>query len=414
MKETDVAIVGGGPGGAAAAIYLARKGINSVIIEKEPPPRYHIGESMTGECGQRVRELGLGEWMMECKHPHKFGVRVYGPDGKNSFFVPVMERDRNKQLNAGQTWQVRRDIFDQKMLEKAQEMGAEIVFGKAGKVLMDGEAVTGVTAELENGKIEKISSRVVIDASGQSTFLHGAGILGHKDRGNYDSQIAIFSQVKGGLRDEGKDRDNTQILYRDKNHWAWYIPLDEEVVSVGVVVPVQYFKSRKEDMDSFFRRELHELHPELKRRLENYEVVEEVRACSNYSYEINRYVGNGYLCVGDSHRFIDPVFSFGLHFAIHEGEKAADAIAEHFASGMKMTDNTFDEYQRVCNLGMDTIQELIDAFWNNPLGFAYCVHHQHTEDCIDLFAGRVYNETPNQGLQTMKRINEKYREQMAV
>ena len=60
MVSTNVVIVGGGPGGSATAIYLARKGIKSVIIEKQVMPRYHIGESMTGECGQRVRDLGLG------------------------------------------------------------------------------------------------------------------------------------------------------------------------------------------------------------------------------------------------------------------------------------------------------------------------------------------------------------------
>jgi flavin-dependent dehydrogenase len=42
--KTPVAIVGGGPAGAASAMYLARQGIQSVIIERETFPRYHIGE----------------------------------------------------------------------------------------------------------------------------------------------------------------------------------------------------------------------------------------------------------------------------------------------------------------------------------------------------------------------------------
>ena len=410
MVKTDVVIVGGGPGGAATAIYLARKGIDSVIIEKEPPPRYHIGESMTGEVGQRVRELGLGDYMMDAGHPHKFGVKVYGPNADNSFLVPVMERGSDKQLHKGQTWQVRRDVFDQKMLEEAEKQGAKIIYGKASGVIREGEGVRGVRVETDEGEKLEIASRMVVDASGQTTFLHSAGVLKAKERGKYDSQLAVFSQVRGAIRDEGPEPDNTLILYKDKNHWAWFIPLDDEVVSVGVVIPSEYFKSTRENMDEFFRRELRDLHPELSRRIPEIDLTEEVRGCSNYSYEINRYVGDGYLCVGDSHRFIDPVFSFGLHFAIHEAEKAADAIAEHFASGEPMADSTFNEYQRVCDIGMNTIQELIDAFWNNPLGFAYCVHKLHTEDFIDLFAGRVYKEQPSEGLVAMQKINQAFRE----
>lgn len=44
--KTDVAIVGGGPGGAACALYLEKAGIRSTIIEKVEFPRYDIGKSM--------------------------------------------------------------------------------------------------------------------------------------------------------------------------------------------------------------------------------------------------------------------------------------------------------------------------------------------------------------------------------
>ena len=47
--KTDVVIVGGGPAGAACSMFLKQRGIDSVIVERAPVPRYHIGESMTGE-----------------------------------------------------------------------------------------------------------------------------------------------------------------------------------------------------------------------------------------------------------------------------------------------------------------------------------------------------------------------------
>ena len=90
---TDVAIIGGGPGGCTAAIFLAQRGIRSIIIEKDEFPRYHIGESMTGEVGGILRRLGLWDKMLAEKHPQKQGVKVYGPSGHGHWYVPVMRRN---------------------------------------------------------------------------------------------------------------------------------------------------------------------------------------------------------------------------------------------------------------------------------------------------------------------------------
>ena len=46
--KIDVLIIGGGPGGSAAAMFLLREGITPVILEQEEFPRFHIGESLTG------------------------------------------------------------------------------------------------------------------------------------------------------------------------------------------------------------------------------------------------------------------------------------------------------------------------------------------------------------------------------
>ena len=84
--KTEVLIVGGGPGGAAAAMFLAREGVKSIILEQEEFPRFHIGESMTGEAGNLLRRLGLEKQMTERAYPVKHGVRVFGT---SSWFIPV-------------------------------------------------------------------------------------------------------------------------------------------------------------------------------------------------------------------------------------------------------------------------------------------------------------------------------------
>ena len=84
MSKHDVVIVGGGPGGAATAMFLVREGIKPLIIEQEKFPRYHIGESMTGAGGKVLRDLDLAPEMYRRDYPKKQGVRVFGQSPKGS------------------------------------------------------------------------------------------------------------------------------------------------------------------------------------------------------------------------------------------------------------------------------------------------------------------------------------------
>ena len=141
--KTDVLIVGGGPGGAATAMFLAREGIKPVIVEAETFPRYHIGESMTGAGGKVLRDLGLTEEMYRRKYPTKQGVKVYGQSKAGSWFVPVTGRDENWNLFEWDTWQVRRSDFDKMMLDEAVSRGATLIHGTAVKPLLKGDGSVG-------------------------------------------------------------------------------------------------------------------------------------------------------------------------------------------------------------------------------------------------------------------------------
>ncbi|MEP6509626.1 MAG: FAD-dependent oxidoreductase, partial [Gemmatimonadales bacterium] len=256
MIATDVAIIGAGPAGAACALYLEKAGIKAVIIEKTKFPRYHIGESMTGECGNCVTALGLEAEMSRYAHPIKWGTRVFGPRGNSPFYVPVKGRGADGQLFANSTWQVRRSDFDAMLLDAAKARGVGVINGEAIEPVRDGDAVIGVKVRKADGEIESVTARVVVDASGQATFLSNAGIAGKKERGNYSNQVAIFSQLKNAIRDSGPDGNDTLIFYQKKHHWAWFIPIDDETVSVGVVVPSGYFASCNESKHDFLVREL--------------------------------------------------------------------------------------------------------------------------------------------------------------
>ena len=217
----------------------------------------------------------------------------------------------NNSQRPATTWQARRSDFDQLLLDTCKERGVEFFNGEAVSVVKDGDRVAGVRCRDKDGNVRDLVGDVVVDASGQGTFLANRGVTSPKERGNYDKQVAIFSQVTGAIRDEGDRKDDTLIFYREKHQWAWFIPIDKEVVSLGIVTPSSYFTDRKLSKIDFIKEEMHTINPELSRRLQNVQFVEEPRAASNYSYYIQNFTGNGWLCVGDSHRFIDPDFLLG-------------------------------------------------------------------------------------------------------
>ncbi len=310
-------IIGGGPGGSAMAMFLAREGIKPVILEQEEFPRFHIGESMTGEAAQLVRRLGLEQEMTKREHPVKHGVKVFGSSGQNSWYVPVSSRDKEWKLSYSTTWQMRRSNFDTMMLKEAEKRGATVMRGTATKPLLaDDGTVCGVTVRWPDGKSEDIETQMVLDCSGQATFLANQRVTGPKYLGNYDKQVAFFSQVTGAVRGSGTSgeeaKDNTLIFYAKKFHWAWFIPLDKDVVSVGMVTPNADFLAKKQTPEQFFRNELYDINPELRNRIPELNLVEKVHVIPNYSYQVRGFCGKGFICIGDAHRFIDPIFSFGL------------------------------------------------------------------------------------------------------
>lgn len=403
--KTTVAIVGGGPGGSTSAMFLRKHGIDSIIVEKETFPRYHIGESMTGECGGVVRELGLEHKMKELKFPIKRGLTVYGTGGKNAWFVPVMRRGEDGKLHPLFTWQVRRSEFDKMMLDEAVARGSMLIHGQAVDVLRnEAGAVCGVKVRLKDGTMQEIESEVVLDCSGQATFLANLGITGPKYRGNYDRQIAIYSQVKGAIRDGGDKKDDTIIFYKGKYHWSWFIPLDDEVVSVGVVIPSAYFQEKNESKRDFLVRELRELNPEIVKRIPEVNLVEDVRSIVNYSFQVRQFTGPGFICVGDAHRFIDPIFSFGLYVTMKEAQFAANAIALYLDGVDRDLPNPFIRHQQFCEKGIDVVEDFVDFFWEHPLAFASFMHVRHFDEMIDSLAGRIYHGQPSTTVSAMRKL----------
>jgi 1H-pyrrole-2-carbonyl-[peptidyl-carrier protein] brominase len=380
-REVDVAVVGAGPAGSVLAYELARAGMSVLGIEREEFPRFHIGESLTGTGGEIVRRLHLEDEMAERDFPEKPGVTVIGQEARSEFFVPVLNP----------TWQVRRSSFDEMLRDAACRAGASMELGKAGSPIRDGTRVTGVEYVPEGSATTvRVRARAVVDASGQSAWLSRQGVAGTRViQPRFAKQIAVFSHFEDVERDPGDMGQVTTIFYSKINHWAWIIPISSTVDSIGIVIPTDAYQGAGRSPQDALDWGIRSINPELRRRLEKARQVESVMACRDYSYEVTPFVGDGWLCIGDSHRFIDPIFSFGVSFGMTEAIEAARAIADSLQD--KGSADPLREYARWSDFGQEVASDVIQGFWRHPVFFGYRMRDpDFKRSIIRLFGGQCF------------------------
>lgn len=393
LPVKTVAIVGAGPGGATLAVRLRRLGYRVALVEKASFPREHIGESLTGECAIVLSDMGFGDAMDAAGFPVKRAVTVHGPNKLNRFRVPVQRLGEDGVIIPGQTWQVRRPEFDSLLLNGALAEGAELIRAEARGVLRRDGRISGLRLRDETGKDSDLTADFVADASGLQTFLSRSGVCGARHRGGYEKQVAFYGQFEGARRDAAPDDGATHIFYAARHLWAWFIPISSTVTSIGVVTPGALFKESGQSVQEYLTAQLASLHPELTERLCEAQPVSETWSTSNYSYHIDDFAGDGYLCIGDAHQFTDPIFSFGVSNSVQEASLAADAIDGYLTAPSVDRMHPIHTYADIVSRAQARVKTLIDTFWEFPLAFLKLAHYDRQADIAELLSGRLYSQS---------------------
>ena len=396
--DHDVLVIGGGPAGSLTAYFLAAEGLDVALVERDEFPRFHIGESMSGEARRILHEAGLADVIDEASFPRKTGTVVYNGTGQSSFYMPVMGRSEQGDLTPSRTWQVERSRFDALLLDRAVQAGVSVRRASAQHPILDGSDPVGVTVS-EDDAVADIRARHIVDASGRHAFLSRHGVASRRKTGTWATQTAIFTHVTGTSRDDDYG-DDTRIFYAGPDRWAWFIPIGTDLVSIGIVVPNTELRAAGQEPEDFYRTHLSTFHESLSPLVPEVHFAEPVRTAANYSYEIEQFVGPNWLCVGDAHRFVDPIFSFGLTIAVGEAAHASRAVLRSRAGDT----SAIAEFGEIAAAASDIVEDLVHAFWARPVAFGVWAHHRHHEDFVDLFAGRIFEHPGSRGLDAIRAV----------
>jgi flavin-dependent dehydrogenase len=358
----DVAVIGGGPGGTALATFLAKKGRRCIVVEQAKFPRYHIGESLVPHTYGILDRLGLLSKLEESPFPEKHSVRFVAPDGKEStpfYFSETIEGE------GARTWQVERGAFDQLMVDHARENGVEILQGTSvEKVLFEGDRAVGIS--VRNGKgPETIRAKVVVDASGRTTFIGRQ--LGLKGDVPGLNKASLWGYYRGGERLPGIDAGETTMFLIPGGGWFWYIPLPDDMVSVGIVADPDYLTLGEDTPENIFVREVASCES-LAARLKNAERVGPVRGLQRLAYLNKQTCGDGWVMIGDARAFLDPIYSSGLFLALGSAELAATCIEDALAAN-DLSAERLGAFEPALRDGVETVRQLIHAFYDPKFSF---------------------------------------------
>jgi flavin-dependent dehydrogenase len=400
-EETEVLVVGGGPGGSTTAALLAKRGRKVIVLERDQLPRFHIGESLLPSSTPVLQELGLFDEldrMFIRKYSARFlddGVGIDGPGSTARYefagaFPPAIPH----------AWEVTRAEFDNLLLRNAQKLGAEVREGWRVKgAIREGDEhsrVLGVEVSAPDGSTKRIGAKVVVDATGRDALIART----RKDKARIPGldKTAIFTQIRGGHRNEGIDEGQIEIVILEgKNEdgttpgWAWFIPFKDGRTSCGFVLSTSRFDQWMKGSEDLFEREVQGLPTEYKDRSQDARQrlerlfdacierspwmkhlvgqspkLEPVRAAADFSFRVDRLAGDGWLAVGDAAGFLDPLFSTGAHLAMGGGQRAARVIDE----ALRDNDTTavrFAEFAQSLRKAGDLFLGAVQSFYRGEL-----------------------------------------------
>jgi len=304
----DVAIIGGGAAGSAAALTLLKQGVSSLcIIEPSDFSNVRIGDTIPPDTNLLLSELGVRDAFLSQGHLPAYGSHsLWGSArlGHNDFLTSPF----------GHGWHLDRKAFDKMLLDEAVKRGAVRIKQSCRAVNITANSIESVTVGDDT-----VRAIFYIDATGRkSVLLRSLGVPHHYD----DKQLVIWARFRVSQNDLG----HSTWLEATANGW-WYaaeLPNQEAIVAFGT--SPRLAKSRglhgiKKWATALSHTDL--IAPKLMRA----KILQDsFRVTASHSYIMKDVQGPNWLAIGDAASAFDPLSSAGIYKALLTGKMAANAI----------------------------------------------------------------------------------------
>ena len=326
--EVDILIIGAGPAGASAALFLAKQGIASTIVDKHTFPRDKVcGDALSGKVVEVLNKLDktlVNELSLHEKLLGSWGVTFVAPNGK-SLRVPF---NTKKEKKAAPGFISKRIHFDDWLVQKVRTT-AGITLHEDTEIRNYSRDKERIIATAKNGTT--ISARLVIAADGAySSFTKDVAHLKTEPEHNCFGLRAYYKNVAG------LDAENfieLHFLNEILPGYFWIFPLPNGDANVGVGMRADKMSNKKINLKKAFESVL-ESNPAIKARFVHAEKVGEVKLHGLPLGSKKRNLsGDNYILCGDAALLIDPFTGEGIGNAMLSGMYAAKQAASCVQTG---------------------------------------------------------------------------------
>jgi geranylgeranyl reductase family protein len=314
----EVVVVGGGPAGSAAAVFLRQAGHEVVLLDEARFPRDKVcGEGVSPEAWRLLGRMGAAESVRSLR-PHALrGMTLTSPDGTTFSGRYTGAREPG--------FAVRRWCLDRALIECARAAGVEVREGvRAHDVDVRGGVVSGVIADSGAGP-ERLPARLVVAADGRrSVVARKLGLLhGHRTLRKF--AVRAYWRGVDGLTDHGE-------MHVVRGGYCGIAPLGDGQANVTFVLDRPEMRASGGDLEGFYRRVLRRW-PRIVERLARAETTGPARAIGPLALEARRVSVPGAVLVGDAAGFYDPFTGEGVTLALRGAELAAEVARRVLSSG---------------------------------------------------------------------------------
>jgi len=319
--NTEIVVIGSGPGGAAAAWYLASFGHEVTLIDRSAFPRDKTcGDGLTPMAVQTLHHMGILEGVMASGATRLDQARLTGPLGMQVAvrFEEFVEHQFRYALV------LPRLVLDETLHRHALAAGARNVQAAVKHIERSDDRVTAILADGPEGPLSIEARQVVISVGANLALLQKNGFLTRRPR-----LVRAARQYY-----EGVEMEPSYDFYFDLHllpGYGWIFPTGGGKANIGAGIYPAFYATRKP------ARTLVE---EFVARRQRQGVLRDARPSAaikgfplRVDFAAERTAGKNWVLIGEAAGLVNPVTGEGIDLALESGLLAAQIIRENIAAG---------------------------------------------------------------------------------